>query len=93
MAEVVWPLRVLLEKLMEGAKHRTKRIAANRAIAEADRTDEQARAWDDARDLVAHAVTLSHPRAGYTVLIFPDASDKHWGSFLTQVPQDELDRG
>ena len=25
--------------------------------------------------------------------MFPDASDKHWGSFLTQVPQGELDRG
>ena len=25
--------------------------------------------------------------------MFPDASDEHWGSFLTQVPQDELDRG
>ena len=25
--------------------------------------------------------------------MFPDASDEHWGSFLTQVPQGELDRG
>ena len=25
--------------------------------------------------------------------MFPDASDKHWGSFLTQVPQGGLDRG
>lgn len=23
----------------------------------------------------------------------PDASDEHWGSFLTQVPQEELNRG
>lgn len=26
------------------------------------------------------------------MLMFPDASDKHWGSFLTQVPEDEIDR-
>ena len=25
--------------------------------------------------------------------MFPDASDAHWASFLTQVPQEELDRG
>ena len=24
--------------------------------------------------------------------MFPDASDEHWGSFLTQMPQEELDR-
>ena len=25
--------------------------------------------------------------------MFPDASDEHWGCLLTQVPQEELDRG
>lgn len=25
--------------------------------------------------------------------MLPDASDEHWGSFLTQVPQSELDDG
>ena len=25
--------------------------------------------------------------------MFPDAPDEHWGRFLTQVPQEELDRG
>ena len=25
--------------------------------------------------------------------MFPDASDEHWGRYLTQVPQEELDRG
>ena len=32
MAEVVWPLRVLLEERMAGAKRRTKRVASNWAI-------------------------------------------------------------
>ena len=50
-------------------------------------------AWDAAQDLVTHAVALSHPKPGWEVLMFPDASDKHWGSFLTQVPQGGLDRG
>lgn len=51
------------------------------------------KAWITAQDLVAHAAALSHPKDEFAVLIFPDESDKHWESFLTQVPQDELQRG
>ena len=47
-------------------------------------------AWEAGQDLVAPAVALSHPKPGWAVLMFPDASDEHWG---TQVPQEELDRG
>ena len=49
--------------------------------------------WDAALDFVTHVVALSHSKPGWAVLLFPDASDEHWGSFLTQVPQGELDRG
>ena len=38
-------------------------------------------------------MALSHPKPGWVVLVFPDASNEHWGSFLTQVPQEELARG
>ena len=38
---------------------------------------------------MAHAVTLYHPRPGCHVLTFPDASECHWGSFVTQVPDAE----
>ena len=93
MAEVVWPLRVFLEEHMAGAKSRTKRVASHRAISAGEWTSGLTWAWDTAQDLVAHAVALSHPKPGWAVLMFPDASDEHWGSFLTQVPQGELDRG
>ena len=43
------------------------------------------------RSGVANAVTLSHPKDGYKVLMFFDASDNPWGSFLTQVPSTELE--
>ena len=43
------------------------------------------------QDLVANAVALSHPKDGYEVLVFPDASDNHWRRFLTQVPTAELE--
>ena len=42
---------------------------------------------------MANAVALSHPKDGYQVLMFPDASDNDWESFLTQVPTTELEDG
>ena len=93
MAEVVYPLRVFLEEHLAGAKRRTKRVASNRVISAGDWTSRLIGAWEAAQDLVAHAVALSYPKPGWAVLMFQDASDEHWGRFLTQVPQEELDRG
>ena len=78
---------------MVGAKRRIKRVAYNRAISAGQWTSEFIGVWDAAQDLVAHDVALSHPKPGWLVLMYPDASDEHWGSFLTQVPPEELDRG
>ena len=58
-------------------QRQTKRIASNRAIAEEALTLEQVAAWSTAQGLVANAVFLSHPKDGYEVLMFPDASDNH----------------
>ena len=91
LAEVVEPLRVLLEENLGGIQRRTKRVVSNRAIAEEAWKRERVTAWSNAQDLVATAVALSHPKDGYGVLMFPDASDNHWGSFLTQVPTAELE--
>ena len=72
---------------MAGAKRRTKRVASNRAMSAGKLTLELIGPWDAAQDLVAHPVDLSHPKPGWTVLMFPDAFDEHRVSFLTQGPQ------
>ena len=90
MAEVVAPLRLFLEELMAGAARRTKRVAKNRAIPPAAWMEGRSKAWADALDRVAHAVTLYHPRPGCQVMS-ADASECHWGSFVTQVPDAEMD--
>lgn len=86
ITEVVWPLCVFLDESMASAKRRTERVASTRAIAAGEWIPELIGAWDVARDLVAQAVALPHPKPGWAVLMFPDASDDHRGSFLTQVP-------
>ena len=78
---------------MGGIKRRTKRVASNRTIVEEAWKHDQMTAWSNAQDLVANAVALSHPKDRYKVLIFPDAFDNHWVSFLTQVPTAELEGG
>lgn len=93
LAETVAPLRAFLEELLVGAKRRTKRVARNRVIPDAAWTEDRVQAWNAARGLVAQAVPLHHPRPGCVVLMFPDASDLHWGSFLTQVPEDQFRSG
>ena len=55
-------------------------------------TEGRFKAWVDAQDLVAHAVALYHPRPGCQVLMFPDSSECHWASFVTQVPDAEMDQ-
>ena len=93
MAEVVYPLHAFLEEHLAGARRRTKRVESNRVISAGDWTSRLIWTWGAAQDLVAHAVALSHPKAGWTVLLFPGAPDEHWGRFLTQVPKEELDSG
>ena len=90
LEEVVGPLRLLLEEHLRGNVRRTKRVASNKTIEESAWTPRRAQAWLAAQALVAHAVALSYPKQEYEVLMFPDSSDLHWGSFLTHVPEDEL---
>ena len=90
LAEVVEPLRLLLEEHMGGIRRRTKRIASNQAIAKEAWKHEQVAAWSNAQDLVAKAVALSHMDR-HEVLMFLDVFDNHWGSFLKQIPTAELE--
>ena len=59
LAEVVEPLRVLLEEYMGEIQRRTKQVASNRAIAEEAWTREQMAAWSNAQDLLVNAVFVA----------------------------------
>ena len=89
LAELEAPLRGLLEEYLCNTR-RTKRVAARRVIDSSEWTDERAAAWDAVRVWVREAVPLNHPKPGFSVMMFPDASDKFWGSCITQVPTVEL---
>ena len=89
LAEVEAPLRGLLEECLCNTQ-RTKRLAARRVIGRREWTDERAAAWDAVRLHVSEAVPLNCLKPGFSVMMFPDASDKFWGICITVVPTGEL---
>ena len=89
LAELEAPLRALLEECLYNTRH-TKRVAARHALGSNEWTDERMAAWDAMRLQVREAVPLNHLKPGLTVMMFPDAKDKLWGSCITQVPTVEL---
>ena len=46
--------------------------------------------WDAVRLRLSEVVPLNHLKQGFSVMMFADASDKFWGSCITQVPMVEL---
>ncbi|CAM9761791.1 unnamed protein product, partial [Sphacelaria rigidula] len=53
-------------------------------------TEGRLQACAAAKDLMADAVTLLHPRSNCQVSMFPDTFECHWGSFVTQVHGAEM---
>ena len=93
MAEIVAPLRALIEHRLKGSS-RTKIVASWRALMDGDWTPERVEARDNSREMLMNAVELSFRRPGdCRVLMFPDASDLFWGCCLTQVPKEKLVAG
>ena len=89
LAKLEAPLRALLEECLCNTR-RTKHVAARRAIGSNEWTDDRMAAWDAVRLRVSEAVPLKHLKSRFSVMMFPDASDKFWGSCIAQVPTVEL---
>ena len=90
LAEVVSPLRDLLESLLRGVTRWNKRAASSKAISKARWEDTCENAWKKCKLLLQECVTLAQPRENCSVMVFTDASDLHWGGMITQVPDEEL---
>ena len=73
MAEVVSPLRALLERKLKGTT-RTKRVASRKVISEEDWSEEIQAAWQSSRELLEDAVQFNFRKQDFRVLMFPDAT-------------------
>lgn len=79
LAKLEAPLRALLEYFLRNTR-RTEHLAARHAICSKEWEDEHTPVWDAVRLRVAEAVPLYHLKQRFSVMMFPDASDKFWGS-------------
>jgi hypothetical protein len=53
--------------------------------------EERSKCFERMKHIIAHSVTVSHPKDGYKMCLFTDASDFHWGVIMTQMPKEDLD--
>ena len=93
IAEIVAPLRALIEYQLKGT-NRTKKVPSRRALTDGGWTPELVEAWDHSREMLMDVVELSFRRPDdCRVLMFPDASDRFGRCCLTQMPKEELVAG
>ena len=92
MTEVVSPLRALLERKLEGTT-RTKGVVSRKVISEEHWSEEIQAAWQSSRKLLEDAMQLNFGKQDFCVIMFSDATDRFWGGFLTQVPEEDLVSG
>ena len=88
-AEVVSPLRDLLESVLRGVTRRIKRASSAKAISKTRWDDKCENSWSESKVLLQECFTLEQPRENCSVMVFMDASDLHWGGMITQMPGDD----
>lgn len=93
MAQVVEPLRAMLEERMSAASGWTTKVTSEWELPDHAWIDDRFRSWRVAQGLVARTVILYHTRPAFQVLIFTDESDARLGSFLAQVSRSKYHSG
>jgi len=53
--------------------------------------EEHSQCFERMKHIIAHSVTVAHPKDGYEVCLFTDASDFLWGVIVTQMPKEDFD--
>lgn len=68
-----------------------KKILHRRLLSQYEEWEETAKdAFFKAKDLLKNSIMMTHRDSAQRLCVFPDASDKHWGLFITQVPYEDL---
>lgn len=90
-AETVAPLHNLMEYVYRRAGGRKKRSVKKISLHGQWGAEHDA-AFATIIQQLSAATKLSHPKSGYDICLFTDASDNYWASILTQVPSDQRRR-
>ncbi len=87
-AKRIEPLHQLLEECCQKVGKRTKQSLRKLNITNSWGTIHDD-AFADIKNQLAASVKLAHPKSGYSLSLFTDASNTHWAAVLTQVPDED----
>ena len=83
----------LLERVFAAAGgKRNKQLADRVKLVDVGWDSSHILALERTKAALSHVVELCHPDPAKRLCFFADASEQHWGSVITQVPVDQLDR-
>lgn len=89
-AERVAPLNQILEEAYSRSGRRTKRSIQGIKLATLSWGATHVANFNDLKDSLVNAVTLSYPDSQRTVCVYSDASDRFWSAVVTQITSDQL---
>ena len=93
--KTIGPMQDLLNKCLDDPRCRGRRTkqAASRVTLEGDYliTEEVLRSFNNAKELLRNQASLDHPRSGYNLQLFTDASDEFWSVMLSQTSEHDKD--
>ena len=87
------PLSCCLQSLETLIGTTKKKVLQRRNLSQYEQwNEEKKKAFTQAKELLKSSLITAHYDPKQRVCIFPDASDNHWGLFITQVPHEDLDK-
>ena len=87
MANLMDCLRVIIAKIGSNKK----KVLDRRPLSQYEEwNDDIKNDFAKSKQLLENCIVASHYDPAKRLCVFPDASDKHWGLFITQVPKEDL---
>ncbi|KAH9185665.1 hypothetical protein AeNC1_012358 [Aphanomyces euteiches] len=87
--EVVNPLSTALQRVYTLSGSKTKSILSRFTLPESFFSRDELENFEAVKRHIADSVKLALPDPSKLVCVFPDASNKFWGSIITQIPMEK----
>ena len=85
------PLQNCLKDIVSKIGSNKKKVLARRQLSNYIEWDDVVRnSFLQTKELLKKSIISTHYDPQQRLSVFPDASDKHWGLFITQVPREDL---
>jgi hypothetical protein len=91
-AEMASPLRKVLEDIYKDANSRESKKVRSRIVTMFGWTKEHTKIWNQIKEEMAKALTLTHRDPKKVLHLFTDASQTGWAGILVQVDREEIEK-